>query len=221
MTAEQRPAPTSIPGRLLRISVMLLLVLFVALLAYGLTTKAPDTTIDRSLADHRSAPAPSFSLEILEPGTLPRALHKLAPRLSDGRLDLKELRGTPFVLNFWASWCTPCREEAPRLRDGWRRWGSRGVLFLGLDMQDITSDARDFLRSFRISYPTIRDPGKEVANRYGTTGIPETYFISRRGRVVSHVVGVVSTAQLDSGARAAVAGRPAGARRGGARRSAR
>jgi cytochrome c biogenesis protein CcmG/thiol:disulfide interchange protein DsbE len=194
--------------------------LFVALLAYGLTTQAPDDTIDRQLADHRAPKAPGFSLEVLERGTLPPPLAPLSPRLGDGKLNLDELRGTPVLLNFWASWCLPCREEAPRLRGGWEKWAKRGVLFLGLDMQDIRSDARDFLHKFQITYPTIRDPGKEVANRYGATGIPETYFISRNSRVVSHVIGVLSTEQLEAGVLAARTGRPGAARQGGARRRA-
>jgi cytochrome c biogenesis protein CcmG/thiol:disulfide interchange protein DsbE len=195
--------------------------LFLALLAYGLTKSAPEDSIDQKLRSRESAPAPGFSLEVLDPGVLPERLGKLASPLGDGRLSLRELRGTPVVLNFWASWCVPCREEAPRLRRGWERWGKQGVLFLGLDMQDIRSDARDFLGEFGISYPTIRDPGKDVPRRYGATGIPETYFITAKNRVVGHVIGVVSNEQLRSGVEAAKAGRPTGAREGGARRSAR
>jgi cytochrome c biogenesis protein CcmG/thiol:disulfide interchange protein DsbE len=195
---------------------MALVGLFVALLVYGLTTNAPSDAIDERLVDGRTAPAPAFSLEILDAGSVPGRLgRRLRAPMADGELTLSELRGTPVMLNFWASWCPPCREEAPRLVEGWEKWGGRGVLFLGLDMQDIRSDARAFLREFGVSYPTIRDPGKEVANRYGVTGLPETYFITARGRVVSHVVGVVSPQQLDTGSAAALDGKPSGAKRGG------
>jgi cytochrome c biogenesis protein CcmG, thiol:disulfide interchange protein DsbE len=208
--------------RLPRLIAVALIALFVALLAYGLSTSAPDDAIDQRLADNRSAAAPGFSLEVLEEGTLPRSLRrKLEPAFRDGELSLEELRGTPIVLNFWASWCDPCRAEAPRLQRGWQRWGRQSVLFLGLDMQDIRSDARDFLREFGITYPTIRDPGKDVARRYGATGIPETYFISDRGRAVGHVVGVVSVEQLEQGVAAARAARPGRAQKGGARRPSR
>lgn len=197
-------------------------VLFIALLAYGLIKTAPDDSIDQSLADDRSASAPGFSLEVLEPGTLPSRLEgQVGPALADGKLALEELRGTPVMLNIWASWCVPCREEAPVLEGGWRSWGKRGVLFLGLDMQDIRSDARNFLREFRISYPTIREPGKEVALRYGATGIPETYFITARGRVVAHAVGAMSSDQLNRGVAAARNGTPLGTLEGGARRPSR
>ena len=198
---------------------MLALILFIGLLAYGLLSTAPNTTIDDALADGQAPDAPSFQLDVLEPGRLPQPLaRKLAPALADGELALDELRSTPIVLNFWASWCVPCREEAPVLQAGWQRWGGSGVLFLGLDMQDITSDARHFLSEFGITYPTIRDPLKDVATSYGATGVPETYFISGRGRVVGHVIGVVSKRQLAAGAQAAIAGRVAGTSVGGAQR---
>src|SRR5213079_3260114 len=112
----------------------------------------------------------------------------------------------------------PCAHEARVLENGWRRWGRGGVVFLGLDMQDLRSDARGFLRRYRVDYPTIRDPGKEVARSYGATGIPETYFISRQGRVVAHCVGVVSAKQLRTGVAAALARAPLNKCRGGALR---
>jgi cytochrome c biogenesis protein CcmG/thiol:disulfide interchange protein DsbE len=211
----------SLLRRLPRILAIAAVGLFIALLAYGLST-GPDDSIDQQLKKHRSAPAPAFSLELLEPGTVPPRLERrISAAGADGRLSLEDIRGTPLVLNFWASWCAPCRQEAPRLEQGWLRWGPRGVLFLGLDMQDIRSDARDFVGEFKVTYPTIRDPGKDVQIRYGATGIPETYFISARGRVVAHVPGVVSDAQLESGIGAARSGRPAGVRKGGARRAVR
>jgi cytochrome c biogenesis protein CcmG, thiol:disulfide interchange protein DsbE len=192
---------------------------FVGLLAYGLLSKGSSARIDNALAEGRTAPAPGFDLPVLERGRLPRTLaSRLGARLAGGGLALDDLRGTSFVLNFWASWCAPCREEAPILERGWRRFGPRGVLFLGLNMQDITSDARGFQRQFGITYPSVRDQGNDVARSYGATGIPETYFVTARGRVVGHVIGVVSAQDLASGALAAKRGRLAGTEQGGARR---
>jgi cytochrome c biogenesis protein CcmG/thiol:disulfide interchange protein DsbE len=139
--------------------------------------------------------------------------------LEDGAVASEELRGRPYVLNFWASWCVPCREEAPFLQETWRRARERGdVLLVGLNMQDLTEDARDFLRDFDIDYLNIRDPANEVARRFGVTGVPETFFISAEGDVVGHVIGVVSAEQLRAGMRAALGGRPTPTREGGGRR---
>jgi cytochrome c biogenesis protein CcmG/thiol:disulfide interchange protein DsbE len=190
---------------------------FLALLAYGLFTKDPDTTIDDALAAGDAAAAPGFTLDVLQRGDGgPPALRRAT---ADRRLALSELRGTPVVLNFWASWCVPCRGESPDLERAWRRDRGHGVVVLGLDMQDITDDARDFIREFGLTYPMVREGGNDTSRRYGTTGIPETFFISARGDVVGHVIGAVSPAQLRTGIAAARTGRPAGVQPGGEQRS--
>jgi cytochrome c biogenesis protein CcmG, thiol:disulfide interchange protein DsbE len=212
MRAERR----SIAGIVARALGVLVAAGFVALLVYGVLAQSPDTTIDDGLADGRSTSAPGFELDVLEPGSVPDALRPVVDRAAaDGRIALRELRGTPVVLNFWASWCDPCRSEAPVLERGWRAAGRDRVLFLGLDMQDVSDDARDFLRELRVTYPNVREGGKEVARRYGATGLPETYFISARGEVVGHVIGAIEDSQLRDGVRAARAGRPRPLGRGG------
>jgi cytochrome c biogenesis protein CcmG/thiol:disulfide interchange protein DsbE len=125
------------------------------------------------------------------------------------------------VLNFWASWCVPCRDEAPVLERAWRRQGPDGALLVGLNQQDITDDSLAFARQLGISYLNIRDRGDSVARRYGVSGLPETFFIDRSGDVVGHVIGVVSAQQLQAGIAAATGGRPLGVQTGGERRSAR
>jgi cytochrome c biogenesis protein CcmG, thiol:disulfide interchange protein DsbE len=190
--------------------------LFVALLAYGLIVAAPSTTISQSLAEGEAPPAPSFDLEVLDAGGLPQPLEQsVGTAIGDGQLALSELEGTPVMLNFWASWCTPCREEAPTLQRGWERFGPDGVLLLGLNMQDARDDARGFIDEFGFTFPTIRDPSNDVARSYGAAGIPETYFISARGLVVAHMIGVMSEDQLKAGVRAAKRGTVAGAESGG------
>jgi cytochrome c biogenesis protein CcmG/thiol:disulfide interchange protein DsbE len=121
------------------------------------------------------------------------------------------------VLNFWASWCIPCREEAPTLERAWRRARAAGILFLGLNMQDFPEDARAFMREFDNTYLNVRDQSNGVARDWGVTGIPETFFITARGRVVGHVIGVVSAAQLRHGIESARRGRPLGSLKGGDR----
>jgi len=190
-----------------------------ALLAYGLVARAPNTTIDDSLAHERSIPAPPFRLAVLRAGSLGARLESLvAPALADSWVSPSELRNVPYVLNIWASWCVPCRQEAPELVRAWHRARPRGVLFVGLDMQDAPEDARSFMDHFGIDYLNVRDPTNATPHRYGTTGVPETFFISARGDIVNHVIGVVTPAQLRTGVTAAVVGRTVAARQGGARR---
>jgi cytochrome c biogenesis protein CcmG/thiol:disulfide interchange protein DsbE len=193
---------------------------FVALLVYGVLAQAPDTSINDSLAMARPAPAPAFELDVLERGDLGPALERqLSFALADDRVALRELGDTPVVLNFWASWCIPCREEAPVLERAWREaMRPHGVAMVGLNMQDVTEDARGFLREFSVTYLNLRDRGKTVAPRYGLTGIPETFFIAKRGRIVGHVIGAISRRQLEDGIRAAQGGRVLAAREGGDRR---
>ena len=193
--------------------------LFLGLLTYGLLTKAPNTRIDDTLASGRAGPAPEFELAVLQRGELgPRLEQALGPALADRRIAMRELRGQQVVLNFWASWCVPCKEEAPLLERSWLKARGRGVVFLGLNMQDVTSDARSFIRRYRNTYLNVRDPSNRVARKWGLTGIPETFFITAHGRVVGHVIGVVSEAQLAAGMAALRSGRPAGSRQGGDRR---
>src|SRR5438876_11174910 len=162
-----------------RLAALALVAGFLALLTYGLLSKGTHDRIDQALAAGHAPAAPRFSLEVLERGGLPPRLQRpIGPRLS-----LAELRGVPVVLNLWASWCTPCRTEAGRLERAWRADGPQGVLFLGLDIQDLRGDAHGFVRRYGTTYPSLREPGRDTANTYGATGIPETYFIDARGRV--------------------------------------
>jgi cytochrome c biogenesis protein CcmG/thiol:disulfide interchange protein DsbE len=212
------PGRRSVVGIALRWLVALAAAGFVGLLVYGVTAQAPDRTIDDALARDEGVDAPGFELDVLQRGRAPAPLASVVDRAArDGRIALAELRGTPVVLNFWASWCDPCRAEAPVLERGWREAGRQGVLFLGLDMQDARDDAREFLRKFSITYPNVREAGDETSRRYGMTGIPETFFISARGQVVGHVIGAISSGQLRSGVAAARSGRPAQASEGGDR----
>jgi cytochrome c biogenesis protein CcmG/thiol:disulfide interchange protein DsbE len=203
------------PGAL---AAVILIVAFLGLLAYGLSSSAPSDDIDRKLAESRPAAAPGFELPVLERGSLGALGPKLEAALTDGRLEARELRGLPFALNFWASWCPPCRTEAPRLERAWKSVRKRGVLVLGLNMQDVRSDARGFIRELGLSYPNVRDPTDEVAREWGVAALPETFFVDRRGKVMGHVIGAISARQLRNGIAAALAGRPGEARSGGDRR---
>ncbi len=126
----------------------------------------------------------------------------LRPALADGSVDLTELRGYPVVLNFWASWCGPCRDEVPRLAASAR--AHRGhVAFLGIDAQDLTSDARRFARKYGINYVSVRDGAGSILGDFGVTGFPETYFLDARGRIVGQKAGEVSRSEIEDGIAAA------------------
>ena len=167
----------------LRVVVVVAALLFLSLLAYGVLSKAPDGTIDDTLAGGEPAAAPGFDLPVLQRGDPGAELDRAVDQASaDGRVSLDELRGTPVVLNFWASWCDPCRAEAEALEDGWSEARDRGTMFVGLNMQDLTGDARGFMSEFDNSYLNIRDESNAVALDWGVTGLPETFFLRRRRR---------------------------------------
>lgn len=114
-------------------------------------------------------------------------------------INLDDLRGQGVVVNFWASWCDPCREEAALLESTWRREKDKGIIFLGLDYLDQEPAAKDYLAEFDITYPNGPDLRSQVARRYGIQGVPETFFIDPEGKITDVVVGpIVSQAQMDS-----------------------
>jgi cytochrome c biogenesis protein CcmG/thiol:disulfide interchange protein DsbE len=108
-------------------------------------------------------------------------------------MTLQTLRGKVVVLNFWASWCYPaCYEEAPVLERGWRAYRDRGVVVLGVDIQDKDEAGRKFIRDLSLTFPNAPDPTGKVSVDYGVYGVPETFFIDRQGRIRYKHVGAVT-----------------------------
>ena len=106
---------------------------------------------------------------------------------------LGTLRGKVVVVNFWASWCNPaCYEEAPVLERAWRTYRERGVVVVGVDMQDTPEAAQAFIRRFELTFPNAPDHGGKVAVEYGVYGVPETFFVDREGTIRAKHVGAVT-----------------------------
>ncbi len=130
------------------------------------------------------------------------------PLFGGGTIRLEDLRGKVVFLNFWASWCPPCRAEAKTLEAAWQQYKDREVVFLGIDIQDTEQDARAFLKEFGITYLNARDASGKVAIEYGVWGIPETFFIDPQGRITYKQVGALGwpiiTAKLDEALRGIV-----------------
>ena len=139
-------------------------------------------------------------------GRRPAAPHFDLTRLDrPGKLSLASLRGKVVVLNFWASWCDPCKTESPRLEAAWQRFRAQGVVVVGVDAQDFSGDARSFMRRYGMTYPNVHDGPGNVLPKYGVTGFPETYFVARNGRLVGErVEGEISQARLAAGIRRAL-----------------
>lgn len=112
------------------------------------------------------------------------------------RVALADLRGKAVVLNFWASWCVPCRAEMPYFESTYQAYKDRGVVFVGLAMQDRPEDSRAFLEELAVSYPNGSDEGSDISLRYGVAGLPTTVFIAPDGKVARTWKGTLSEEQL-------------------------
>lgn len=169
---EPSQAPLGSRIALWRLLFLVVLVLFVGLLAVGL---------GRQNRSERRATgvAPEFELTTFAGETI---------RLAD-------LRGKGVVLNFWASWCVPCRAEAPLLEAAWQQERNNGIVFIGLDYLDQEHAAKAFIEEFGVTYPNGPDLQSKAARRYGIQAVPETFFIGPDGKIVSLVIGQITSAE--------------------------
>ena len=115
-------------------------------------------------------------------------------------ITLSQYQGKPLIVNFWASWCEPCQQETPLLASWYTRQHGH-VIIVGLDENDTAASALQFARAKGVSYPIGVDPQLAAANAYGVTGLPQTFFLNAQHRIVDHVLGAVTQADLDKGLR--------------------
>ena len=158
---------------------VVLIAAFVGLLAWGLSNR--EAVTGRSGVTRVHKPAPPISMELL-----------------DGqRLEVPTGPGVPRLVNFWASWCAPCHDEAALLERAWRTYRDDGLLFVGVGIQDSEAEARSYVRQYDITYPNGLDTDGKITVDYGVIGLPVTFFVDSSGIVRRRWVGAIDASTLD------------------------
>ncbi len=165
---------------------VLVLALF-AVLAYGLANRSSAT--GRSGMTRIGKPAPQFAMQLLD----------------GGEFQLSDHEGRPLIINFWASWCPPCRQESPAFERQWRRYRDTGIQFVGVDIQDDVSDAEAYVREFGLTFPNGLDPDGKITIDYGVIGLPVTFFVGSSGIVEGRWVGAIPEEKLEEWVKTLVA----------------
>ena len=171
VTAPSPVVPASSRGRWRSWLAWGLVLAFLGVMGWGLLN-AQAGQLDRG-------PAPDFSLNLYRGGTF---------RLS-------EQRGKVVMIDFWASWCVPCRQEAPALEGLWQEYRDRDVVFVGVAYADTETAATLFLDEFGITYPNGPDLGTRISDAYRMKGVPEKFFIDRQGQIRAVIIGPASEAE--------------------------
>jgi cytochrome c biogenesis protein CcmG, thiol:disulfide interchange protein DsbE len=177
--------PTSRKGALIGLGIVVLavVVLFGFALAPRNQTATAAVTGQQLAADPVGSVAPDFTGTLVD---------------GSGSLALSSLRGRTVVVNFWASWCTTCKEEAQIVADTEKKWRAKGVVFVGVDSHDTTAGANTYVQTYGLGYASVQDPDSRVGARYDVTGLPETYFLDTKGRIVAKYISAIDEATLDS-----------------------
>ena len=156
----------------------------IGLLVYGLAARADNHSLDDAVASGRLPVAPGSNQQLPTLGATTQRT-------------LASYSGHVVVLNFWASWCDPCRAEAPLLQRAQASLAQHGATVLGVTFRDTTSDSEGFVRQYHLAYPSVRDVNGTLAASYATKALPETFVLDRRGRVVDLRRGEIDQAFLN------------------------
>ena len=170
---EEQSSPTGGRKKIGIIIAFTVILTLLGLLAWGLK-KAQAGPLDKGMA-------PDFSITGF-----------------DGRtVTLSKLQGQVVIVNFWASWCPPCREEAAYLEETWRKYKDKGVVFIGVDWVDTEKEALAYIDEFDITYLNGPDIGTRAAQAYNIQGVPETFFVAKNGELRGVHIGPLKSPQLD------------------------
>jgi cytochrome c biogenesis protein CcmG/thiol:disulfide interchange protein DsbE len=183
-TTAGQPAPEvgARSARIVAVVVGVVILALLGLMIWGIGRVAQGSVGEVRLS---SRPAPSFTIPLLNAST------------GGTSFDMAATKGKPVLINFWASWCIPCEDEAATLERASRQYGDR-VTFIGVNVQDTDANARDFLRRFGVTYPNGVDSSGAVAVDYGMSGVPESYFVDRHGQLTRKWQGPLDDARLKS-----------------------
>ena len=175
-SSPARPEGSATTARVVALVVVVAMLALLALMIWGIGKQAAGTTGNVAVAVR---PAPPFTLTLFD----------------GSPFDLAATRGQPVLVNFWASWCIPCEDEAATLERASRAYRDR-VTFIGVDVQDTDANAREFLKRFGVTYQNGPDPGGAISVDYGMSGVPESYFLDRDGRIVRKWQGPLDDTRL-------------------------
>jgi len=177
--------PTSRKGAFIGLGVVVLavVVLFGFALAPRYQTAAASVAGQQLSADPVGQMAPEFTGQLVD---------------GSGTLALSSLRGKTVIVNFWASWCSTCKEEAQVVSDVEKKWRAKGVVFLGVDSHDTTAGAHTYIQNYGIGFQSVQDPESAIGAQYDVTGLPETYFLDSKGKIVEKYMSAIDAVTLDS-----------------------
>ena len=177
--------PTSRKGALIGLGVVVLavVVLFGFALAPRYQTASASVAGQQLSADPVGQMAPEFNGQLVD---------------GSGTLALSSLRGKTVIVNFWASWCSTCKEEAQVVSDVEKKWRAKGVVFVGVDSHDTTAGAHTYIQNYGIGFQSVQDPESAIGAQYDVTGLPETYFLDSKGKIVEKYMSAVDAVTLDT-----------------------
>jgi cytochrome c biogenesis protein CcmG/thiol:disulfide interchange protein DsbE len=164
--------------KVLQISTFLLIAFFIAILALSIIGKKNNRNIVSPLIGKQF---PDYEIELF----------------SGNKLNISNLKGNVILVNFWASWCNPCKQEFPALENSWLKHRNSKVVFLGINVLDDEVHAKQYLQSYKSNYPNGVDSDGSIAVDLGIAGVPETFFVNEKGIIIDKYVGPLSEKIID------------------------